>query len=151
MLYLLQICYKFVCMCSDEIQLKKLLSFCSSLVNLWSCSPPAGVSVCLRYMADNLQSGFPLFTLSPNRSPLSLEVNLNSYGLTFSGYYNYVYLRPLIKFWPNIGSDFWTSVCLTVDTRKGVVQMFSGSNMSIRKVLPSQVRTGLKSACRQIY
>ncbi|XP_063329005.1 uncharacterized protein LOC134627024 [Pelmatolapia mariae] len=101
-------------------------------------SPTRGVSVCLRYMADNLQSGFPLFTLSPNRSPLSLEVNLNSYGLTFSGYYNYVNLRPLIKFWPNIGSDFWTSVCLTVDTRKGVVQMFSGSNMSIRKVLPSQ-------------
>ncbi|XP_030585168.1 C-reactive protein-like [Archocentrus centrarchus] len=97
-------------------------------------SPTRGVSVCLRYMTD--QSYFQLFTLSPDRSPLTVGVNPNSYQLTFDNYnYNYVNLQPLIVFWPNTDSDFWTSMCITVDTRKGVAQLFSGRNMSVRKVL----------------
>lgn len=50
-------------------------------------------------------------------------------------------LKPNIRIWPNTGQNIWTSVCVTVDQAKKVAQMFSGPNMSIRKVLPSKVRT----------
>lgn len=102
----------------------------------------AGVSVCLRYLTDNQQAS--IFTLSPSSgTPLRLAVNgMNKYGLTFDRYSYYrLFLEPNIWFWPNIGPDIWNRVCLTVDTVKNVAQVFSGSSISIRKMLPLQVRT----------
>ncbi|XP_069025708.1 uncharacterized protein [Embiotoca jacksoni] len=99
--------------------------------------PTRGVSVCLRYITDFLETSSPtIFTLSPSKTPLSLQVSyLSSYTLTFNNY-NSLRLKPNIRMWSYPGQDIWTSVCLTVDTRKQVAQVFSGSNMSIRKLMP---------------
>ncbi|XP_031700036.1 uncharacterized protein LOC116381764 [Anarrhichthys ocellatus] len=99
---------------------------------------PAGVSVCLRYLAESVSS---LFTLSPSsRVPLQFDVGgAGSYVLTFTRYRYYsLYFQPNIKFWPNIGPDIWNRVCFTLDSMKNVAQVFSGSNISIRKMLPLQ-------------
>ncbi|TDH14566.1 hypothetical protein EPR50_G00045120 [Perca flavescens] len=111
----------------------------------WTTAPPTrGVSVCLRYLTE-YQADIPkIFTLSPSgRRPLQMGVSsTGGYGLSFDryGYYN-LYLQPYIRFSPHIYSEIWTRVCLTVDTMKNVAQVFSGSNMSIRKMLPTNVRT----------
>ncbi|KAK2861663.1 hypothetical protein Q5P01_001196 [Channa striata] len=99
-----------------------------------------GVSVCVRYITDYLQTTSPsLFTLSPSNSPLCLKVSdVTKYSLNPLYVYNYLFLKPNVRFWPNVKSDFWTSVCLTVDTGRNVAQMFQGPNMSIRKQLPFQ-------------
>ncbi|KAM9364241.1 uncharacterized protein KZ484_010516 [Pholidichthys leucotaenia] len=91
------------------------------------------VSVCLRFITDEQTT---IFTLSPTNYALSLTSN----GGSFLMYYNYysVSLSPNIQLWPNTLQDLWTSVCLTVDSGKNVVQLFKGPYMSIRKLLPSQ-------------
>ena len=102
---------------------------------------PAGVSVCLRYLTDLVQTSYPrIFTLSPSSTPLQVTADqLGGYTLNFNSYNN-LYLIPNIRFWSNIGPDIWNRVCLTVDSMKNVAQVFSGSNISIRKVIPNQVR-----------
>ncbi|CAI5687287.1 unnamed protein product [Oreochromis niloticus] len=96
-----------------------------------------GVSVCLRYMTDTVQPNFPLFTLSPGISPLSLQGSFDTFMLSYYDSFS-VNLQPIVHLWPDIKQDIWTSVCLTVDTSKSVVQMFSGGYMSPRKVMPYQ-------------
>ncbi|CAI5687288.1 unnamed protein product [Oreochromis niloticus] len=91
-----------------------------------------GVSVCLRYMTDTVQPNFPLFTLSPGISPLSLQGSFDTFMLSYYDSFS-VNLQPIVHLWPDIKQDIWTSVCLTVDTSKSVVQMFSGGYMSPRK------------------
>ncbi|AWP02269.1 Hypothetical protein SMAX5B_001088 [Scophthalmus maximus] len=103
-----------------------------------------GLSVCLRYLTD---SGGPTVTLSPSsRYRLSFQVSSNSwYSLSCDRYSSSTKsFLPNIKFWPDVSAaDMWTSVCLTVDTVHRVAQVFSGSNMSIRKMLPFKCsRTG---------
>ncbi|XP_033481936.2 uncharacterized protein LOC117256561 isoform X2 [Epinephelus lanceolatus] len=102
----------------------------------WTTAPPTrGVSVCLRYLAD--YTSFSLLTISPSsRNPLRLDVSNAGYQLTFQYGYNSLYLRPNIRFWSNPGADIWTRVCLTLDSMKNVAQVFSGSHMSIRKLMP---------------
>lgn len=98
--------------------------------------PTRGVSVCLRYLSDYSNS---LFTLSPSsRNPLNLVVsNVGSYTLNLDRYRQYsLYMNPNVRFWSNVGPDIWTRVCLTMDSVKNVAQVFSGSNISIRKMLP---------------
>ncbi|XP_054906140.1 uncharacterized protein LOC129372711 [Poeciliopsis prolifica] len=103
----------------------------------WSTAPSIrGVSVCLRYITDS--QGGSIFTLSPSRQSLRLEVGgLQSYALSFNSY-NTVFLQPYLKLWPYLTPNMWTSICLTVDSVKGVVQMFKNSNMSSRKLLNNQ-------------
>lgn len=107
-----------------------------------------GVSVCLRYMTDYMYQTFPLFTVSPKKSTLKLQGSADVFTLSYQDH-NSVGLEPIVYSWPDIKQDIWTSVCLTVDTSKSVVQMFSGGYMSPRKVMPYQVRmsTKLESAC----
>ncbi|XP_030274931.1 soluble scavenger receptor cysteine-rich domain-containing protein SSC5D-like [Sparus aurata] len=102
-----------------------------------------GVSVCLRYLTDFVKISNPrIFTLS--RASTSLPVNIDRFGgctLNFNSYsYNTLYLTPSIRFWSNIGPDIWNRVCLTLDSMKNVAQVFSGSNISIRKVMTLRVR-----------
>ncbi|XP_010755091.3 uncharacterized protein LOC104940234 [Larimichthys crocea] len=101
--------------------------------------PTRGVSVCLRYLTDYVQdSTSVIFTLSPTTTPLRLMSRSGVlYGLSFNSYsYPNLFLQPNIRLCPNIGMDIWTRLCLTVDTAKNVAQVFSGSNMSVRKILP---------------
>ncbi|XP_040890563.1 uncharacterized protein LOC121179677 [Toxotes jaculatrix] len=106
----------------------------------WTTPPSTrGVSVCLRYLSDNLDSSNPtIFTLSPSSSkPLSLRVINNFYQLFDRYYYQYLNLQPSVKLWSGVAPDMWTRLCLTIDSLKNVVQLFSGSNMSVRKILPA--------------
>ncbi|XP_059185105.1 uncharacterized protein LOC131968302 [Centropristis striata] len=103
-------------------------------------SPTAGVSVCLRYMTDEQANLQTLFLLSKSSSsPLRVAVSNSGYWLTFGVYRtNRLYLKPYLKLWPNIEEDIWTRVCITVDSVKNVAQVFSGSNMSIRKTMSAR-------------
>lgn len=99
--------------------------------------------MCLRYLADFTKSS-TIFMLSPSSGiPLWLTVSNRQYRVTFGryGYYRYLDMRPDIWFWPDMRQDIWTRFCLTVDTVKNVAQVFSGPNISIRKILPTQVQT----------
>ncbi|XP_040014825.1 uncharacterized protein LOC120807155 [Xiphias gladius] len=99
-------------------------------------TPPLtrGFSVCLRYLTD-MQTD--IFTLSPySRNPVTLQVTDTSYRLFDRYGYLYLHLEPSIKIWPDVEPDIWTSVCLAVDSVTNVAQVFSGSRMSIRKILP---------------
>ncbi|XP_065811296.1 uncharacterized protein [Labrus bergylta] len=106
----------------------------------WTTAPPfRGVSVCLRYLSAYQVNIPSLFTVSPSTRPLTLGVNFpNVYVLPFQYYYSNTYLKPYINFWSNISPEIWTRVCLTVDSVRNVAQVFSGSNMSIRRVLTYQ-------------
>uniref|UniRef100_A0A4W6FUT4 Pentraxin (PTX) domain-containing protein n=1 Tax=Lates calcarifer TaxID=8187 RepID=A0A4W6FUT4_LATCA len=100
--------------------------------------PTRGLSVCLRFLTDFVQSRNPrIFTLSPSSSnPLTLGVS-GSYWLSYDRYrYANIYLQPSIRFWSEVAPDIWTRVCITLDSSTNVVQLFSGSYMSIRKLLP---------------
>lgn len=101
---------------------------------------PAGVSVCVRYLSD-FEVSTRIFTLSPaSRNPLGLQAKgTGSYSLYLPsyGYYN-LYFTPNIRFWSDIGPEIWSRVCLIVDTKKNMVQVFNGANMSIKKILPFQ-------------
>ncbi|XP_014857160.1 PREDICTED: uncharacterized protein LOC106926635 [Poecilia mexicana] len=103
----------------------------------WSTAPSTrGVSVCLRYITDSQSDS--IFTLSPSSQYLRLEIGRpQSYALTFNGY-NRVYLPVYLKLWPYLKPSMWTSICLTVDNAKAVVQMFRDSDMSSRKLLNNQ-------------
>ncbi|XP_030277429.1 uncharacterized protein LOC115584140 [Sparus aurata] len=107
-----------------------------------STAPSArGVSVCLRYLTDFVQISNPrFFKLSPSSTPLQVNIDrLGGCTLNFDPFsYNTMYLTPSIRFWSNIGPDIWSRVCLTLDSMKNVAQVFSGSNISIRKVIPNQ-------------
>ncbi|XP_070814445.1 uncharacterized protein [Chaetodon trifascialis] len=107
----------------------------------WTSAPPiSGVSVCLRFLTD-FRRNPTLFTLSPSsRAPLKLETrDQTQFLLSFDRYgYRTLNFRPNIRFWSNVGQEIWTRVCLTVDSVKKVAQVFSGPNMSIRKMLPDQ-------------
>ncbi|RVE72501.1 hypothetical protein OJAV_G00038690 [Oryzias javanicus] len=99
----------------------------------WTSAPPTrGVSVCLRLITST--SNPSIFTLSPSSTPLSLQVTDGVWYLLRFGS-NQVTLRPSIPIWSNMGRSMWTSICLTVDFTKNVVQMFSNMNMSSRKLL----------------
>ncbi|XP_070759060.1 uncharacterized protein [Enoplosus armatus] len=108
----------------------------------WTTEPSTrGVSVCLRYLTDSQASGPSIFTLSPSsRILLKLTVTgTDQFSLFFDRYhYDHLYFKPDIWFWSNVGSDIWTRVCLTLDAAKNVAQVFSGSRISIRKMLPIQ-------------
>lgn len=100
--------------------------------------------MCVRYLTDYLQTQYPtIFTLSP-RSDSSLTLKGDKTGvfqLSWDRFgSNSLWFSPSIRFWPNVGADIWNRVCVTVDTRVNEAQVFSGSNMSIRKMLPAQVR-----------
>uniref|UniRef100_A0A4W6FVJ9 Pentraxin n=1 Tax=Lates calcarifer TaxID=8187 RepID=A0A4W6FVJ9_LATCA len=121
---------------------KKSTSYSIILVNLGKSTlpplNPAGLSVCLRFLTDFVQSRNPrIFTLSPSSSnPLTLGVS-GSYWLSYDRYrYANIYLQPSIRFWSEVAPDIWTRVCITLDSSTNVVQLFSGSYMSIRKLLP---------------
>lgn len=123
---------------------KQLLSWCffgtRSSWN-WHCElpPPAGVSVCFRYVTD-LSYVNQFFTLrSAGSYSNSLVLNPrspNTFTLSFNQYS--LYLAPNNKFHAS-SNGVWTSVCLTLDNEKKVAQVFSGSMMSIRKIMLTQV------------
>ncbi|XP_017287017.1 uncharacterized protein LOC108244956 isoform X3 [Kryptolebias marmoratus] len=97
-----------------------------------TASPTRGVSVCLRYVSSS--QDVSIFTLSPSTTPMRLATNgLDSYYLSFNDY-NSVSLRTDVP-WTNINLNIWTSICLTVDTVKSVVQVFNGPMMSYRKLM----------------
>ncbi|XP_061584372.1 uncharacterized protein LOC133449256 [Cololabis saira] len=98
--------------------------------------PTRGVSVCFRFITDNIQMN-GLFTLSPSGYP-PLELRLDAGGRFELSYGNSVYLRPAIRLWPELRQNMWNNICLTVDSVKSVAQMFADSNMSIRKLLPNR-------------
>lgn len=103
--------------------------------------------MCLRYLTDFIQTNTPkIFTLSPSSSrPLTVSAARNLYTMTFDryGYYRLSF-TPSIPFWSTV-QDTWTRLCLTVDTKKNVAQVFGGSGISIRKRLPFPVRS--ETAC----
>lgn len=98
--------------------------------------------MCLRYLADYPSMSF--FTLSPSgRNPVTVGLNgLDTYSV--AGRYSYygTILKSNILFWRSVGPEVWSRLCLILDGRKNVVQVFSGSKMSIRKMLPFQVSKG---------
>ncbi|KAM9860149.1 uncharacterized protein ACBR49_016463 [Aulostomus maculatus] len=108
----------------------------------WTTAPPTnGVTVCLSYLVDLAKTpDTSIFTLSPSsRYALVLGVDYNGvYRLTDRYSYYNTYLRPSVRFWSNMGRDIWTRVCVVMDGRKNVAQVFSGAFMSIRKILPAQ-------------
>ncbi|XP_015224782.1 PREDICTED: uncharacterized protein LOC107081081, partial [Cyprinodon variegatus] len=97
--------------------------------------PTRGVSVCLRYITGTQSN--KIFTLSPSSSRLSLNINGPLiYQLSLN--YQSMYLLPNIKIWPDMKSNIWTNICITLDTVKGVAQMFRDSEMSSRKLINNQ-------------
>lgn len=109
----------------------------------WPTPTPSstGVSVCLRFLTDSyLSENFPLFTLGPSRSALQVDVGISGiFRLSFDSWgHSTIFLKPNVRLWSNMWPDMWTSICITVDPLKNVVQLFSGSFMSIRKLIPAQ-------------
>nr|XP_057911579.1 C-reactive protein-like [Doryrhamphus excisus] len=106
----------------------------------WTTQPPiGGVTVCLRYLLDLRWSSPFIFTLSPSgQSAMKLGVHFDGqFELRWNRpEYQSVYLTPSIRIWPDIPPDIWSRVCITMDTLKSVVQLFSGGNMSVRKMIP---------------
>ncbi|XP_051932380.1 uncharacterized protein LOC127607773 isoform X2 [Hippocampus zosterae] len=103
-------------------------------------APTKGVTVCLRYLLDSQTSSRDIFTLSPtSRAPLTLSSSYDGSDLMIlSSVYWSMRLKANVRIWAGIRDDLWTRLCLTVDTVRGVVQVFSGSYMSIRKMAPSK-------------
>ncbi|XP_053302583.1 uncharacterized protein LOC128461608 [Pleuronectes platessa] len=104
-----------------------------------------GLSVCLRYLTDYMETrNPPLLKLFPSGSDfVTLGTSYNSLYTLSWGYYYTQTFRPNIQFWPGgFSPDIWTRVCVTVDNAKNVGQVFSGHNMSIRKILPYQLPQG---------
>ncbi|XP_028302163.1 C-reactive protein-like [Gouania willdenowi] len=100
-------------------------------------SPTRGVSVCVRFVADFNSGDVNLFTLSPSSTPLSVAVSSTSrFTLTFNNYNNAYF--SVDKLFVSLPLDTWSSVCLTFSSVSKVVQVFNGSQMSIRRVLSNQ-------------
>lgn len=99
-----------------------------------------GFSVCLRYLTDYLTNPALLKLYLTGFYPMTLGASSGfSYSLANDYSYSSLSFRPSIRFWHEVfAQDIWTRVCVTVDRVKKVAQVFSGSNMSIRKILPSQ-------------
>eukprot|EP00066_Takifugu_rubripes_P022657 XP_011611923.1 PREDICTED: C-reactive protein-like [Takifugu rubripes] len=96
-----------------------------------------GLSVCLRYTIDYRQPRYGptyLFTFGPSRTLRLRFVGNNQYILLLNGYS--LYLNTDLFLWPNTEQTLWTKICLKIDSGKNVVQMFSGRQASIRKILP---------------
>ncbi|XP_034440341.1 uncharacterized protein LOC117760966 [Hippoglossus hippoglossus] len=118
----------------------------------WTTTPwttplsTTGFSVCLRYLNDfSTTRNPPLLKLFPSSShPVTLGASTSLYySLTCEEIYYSQTFQPCIQLWPGVlAPDIWTRVCLTVDSVKKVAQVFSGSNMSVRKMLPSQFPQG---------
>ncbi|KAG7494037.1 hypothetical protein JOB18_021704 [Solea senegalensis] len=95
-----------------------------------------GWSLCLRYLSDT--QSHKILTICPscyNSVILSAASKTlfrlsNGYGSGSSSNF-----EPNINFMSASELDIWTKVCVTVDNVKSVAQLFSGSNMSIRKML----------------
>lgn len=108
--------------------------------SFWTLAP-AGLSVCLRYTIDYRQPRYGvsyLFTFGPSRAlKLRFEGN-NQYMLFLNGYS--LYLNTDLFLLPKTEQTLWTKICLIIDSGKNVVQMFSGRQASIRKILPFSVR-----------
>ncbi|XP_061689753.1 uncharacterized protein LOC133508064 [Syngnathoides biaculeatus] len=99
-----------------------------------------GVTVCLRYLLDRETSSSSIFTLSPS-NPTAITLSLDydgSYRVSWRSSYLSVRLKADVRMWPGIKDDLWTRLCLTVDTVRGVVQVFSGPYMSVRKMVPGK-------------
>lgn len=96
--------------------------------------PTAGVSVCLRFTADD--GPITLFQLA-RRSPLTFTWSNPRYYLR--SYYSDVYLSPRLNLWSPVRTQPWTSVCVVLDSFRNVVQVFQGGSMSVRKILPSRM------------
>lgn len=100
-------------------------------------STVTGVSVCLRYITDPRQQ--TIFTLSPNsrtNNQLKFESSSSASQLVFqkSSIQNTLNFLSYRAFWDNESSTkLWTSVCVVVDTKRGVAQVFNGKNASVRK------------------
>ncbi|XP_069372358.1 uncharacterized protein [Paralichthys olivaceus] len=99
-----------------------------------------GFSVCLRYLTDYLGANPALKLYLTGFDPVTLGASSDfSYSLANDYSYSSLSFRPSIRFWHEVfAQDIWTRVCVTVDRVKKVAQVFSGSNMSIRKILPPQ-------------
>ncbi|XP_058487639.1 uncharacterized protein LOC131460832 [Solea solea] len=112
-----------------------------------------GWSVCLRYLSDTQSHN--IFTICPSCSNAvilsaaskTLFRLSNRYGYGYGSSYSSGYgsgygsgssFEPNINFMSVSELDIWTKVCVTVDNVKSVAQLFSGSNMSIRKMLRLQ-------------
>ncbi|XP_053302569.1 uncharacterized protein LOC128461594 isoform X2 [Pleuronectes platessa] len=117
----------------------------------WTTTPrttplsTTGLSVCLRYLTDYMETrNPPLLKLFLSGSDfVTLGTSYNSLYTLSWGYYYTQTFRPNIQFWPGgFSPDIWTRVCVTVDSAKNVGQVFSGHNMSIRKILPYQLPQG---------
>ncbi|XP_041639199.1 uncharacterized protein LOC121507104 isoform X2 [Cheilinus undulatus] len=109
---------------------------------MMTASPLAGVSVCLRYLADSKDKTIrSIFTLNPSTTPLELKFEYRQYfvKITKFGYSISDPMETYIQFWPNLGFEIWTRLCFTMDSRTNVAQVFSGPNMSIRRILQSRV------------
>ncbi|XP_061641872.1 uncharacterized protein LOC133483960 [Phyllopteryx taeniolatus] len=103
-------------------------------------APTTGVTVCLRYLFDVETSSPRIFTVSPS-SPAAFTLSSDydgSYRLTWSSSYWSLRLKANVRMWPGIRDDLWTRLCLTVDTVPGIVQVFSGAYMSVRKMAPNK-------------
>ncbi|XP_061544999.1 uncharacterized protein LOC133409242 [Phycodurus eques] len=103
-------------------------------------APTTGVTVCLRYLFDVETSSPRIFTVSPS-SPAAFTLSSEydgSYRLSWSSSYWSLRLKANVRMWPGIRDDLWTRLCLTVDTVPGVVQVFSGAYMSVRKMAPNK-------------
>ncbi|XP_029358139.1 A-agglutinin anchorage subunit-like [Echeneis naucrates] len=102
----------------------------------WTTAPPTrGLSVCLRYLAED---GLTLFTLSPGSSRrLSLSTSGSRFVLDYD-YYASVSFQPNISLLPSVAPDLWRRVCVVIDSQRSVAQVFSGSYGSIRKILQRQ-------------
>lgn len=93
---------------------------------------PRGVTVCLRYLADQSLTLFKLGT----DTPLTLSgSSMSWYTLSWSYYSQYqVSMKPIVPIWISVNSVPWASVCVIIDLYKNVVQIFEGGFMSVRKM-----------------
>lgn len=104
----------------------------------WTTPPPtAGVTVCLRFVKD-YAGGSSIFQLDPGYQQ-SFTVRYRGPEYLLSVDRINVLLNPNLEIWTNIYPEIWTRVCLVVDSMKKVVQAFSGSYMSARKLVNSPI------------
>lgn len=98
--------------------------------------------MCLRYAIDATEISFnpTIFTLIPSGSGwLQLRVSYTDQYQVFIGNYDPTFLTTEKVLWPTVEHSLWTRICLTVDSRKNLVQMFNGGKISIQKFLPGSV------------
>ncbi|KAM8867548.1 jeltraxin-like [Synchiropus picturatus] len=106
----------------------------------WTTPPSTtGVSVCLRFIKDFRQES-AIFQLDPGSYRSLLLTNLGQdYWMSQSRYGPKYLMTPNLQIWPNLYPEIWSRVCLVVDSMKNVAQLYSGSYMSARKLIPPQI------------